>query len=159
MKNLQKVLTSCLFSAIISFALGQLAQLVEHPLDVRRVSGSSPLLSTIRDQVERLGLFSFSVWSSENPLAVGRVSGSSPLLSTIKDCFVRSSLFLFVFSFCFRSLRPSRQTWFFVFLRDVEGAVPYESYPPSVGGVGRGLAPAAFSGGRLPPLQILSRLR
>ena len=28
---------------------GQLAQLVEHPLDVRRVSGSSPLLSTTKE--------------------------------------------------------------------------------------------------------------
>ena len=78
---------------------GQLAQLVEHPLDVRRVSGSSPLLSTMKSTCESKCFFLFvfrPYLSSENPLAVGRVGGSSPLLSTMKDCFVRSSLFLFV---------------------------------------------------------------
>ena len=39
---------------------GQLAQLVEHPLDVRRVSGSSPLLSTTKDPLpEGSGSFPF----------------------------------------------------------------------------------------------------
>ena len=38
--------------AIIILASGRLAQLVEHSLDVRRVSGSSPLSSTIHEKSE-----------------------------------------------------------------------------------------------------------
>ena len=42
-------------------ALGRLAQLVEHALDVRRVSGSSPLSSTIHEKSElnEFGFFLF----------------------------------------------------------------------------------------------------
>ena len=50
-KNFQrfwkKGLTNGKESCIMQPALGRLAQLVEHALDVRRVSGSSPLSSTI----------------------------------------------------------------------------------------------------------------
>ena len=38
-------------------ALGRLAQLVEHALDVRRVSGSSPLSSTKKDTTQLGGVF------------------------------------------------------------------------------------------------------
>ena len=44
-------------------ALGRLAQLVEHALDVRRVSGSSPLSSTTYEKSELLptgNVFGFS---------------------------------------------------------------------------------------------------
>ena len=40
----------------ISQRQGRLAQLVEHSLDVRRVSGSSPLTSTIRTTVEGISI-------------------------------------------------------------------------------------------------------
>ena len=43
---------------------GRLAQLVEHALDVRRVSGSSPLSSTRKKAIHPDGLFCFI---SENP--------------------------------------------------------------------------------------------
>ena len=36
-----------------SFAVGRLAQLVEHPLDVRKVAGSSPTSSTIKLHLEK----------------------------------------------------------------------------------------------------------
>ena len=39
---------------------GRLAQLVEHPLDVRRVSGSSPLSSTMKTpRSKERGVFSY----------------------------------------------------------------------------------------------------
>ena len=38
--------TTAFFCVIITLESGRLAQLVEHSLDVRRVSGSSPLAST-----------------------------------------------------------------------------------------------------------------
>ena len=40
---------------IIVSVRGHLAQLVEHSLDVRRVSGSSPLMSTIKTELSRFG--------------------------------------------------------------------------------------------------------
>ena len=58
---------------------GRLAQLVEHALDVRRVSGSSPLSSTIFPSCHCDGRLAQLV---EHALDVRRVSGSSPLSST-----------------------------------------------------------------------------
>ena len=46
-KRGRKHLTNCRRTCIIHHVVGRLAQLVEHALDVRRVSGSSPLSSTI----------------------------------------------------------------------------------------------------------------
>ncbi len=45
-------LTNRLEAAIITHAFGRLAQLVEHPLDVRKVAGSSPTSSTILEKSE-----------------------------------------------------------------------------------------------------------
>ena len=48
-------------------ALGRLAQLVEHALDVRRVSGSSPLSSTIDTPLSlnrMAGLFYAQKWKN-----------------------------------------------------------------------------------------------
>ena len=43
-----------IFCGKILSVMGRLAQLVEHSLDVRRVSGSSPLTSTIYDYLVKL---------------------------------------------------------------------------------------------------------
>ena len=59
----KKDLTNSKESCIMKPALGRLAQLVEHALDVRRVSGSSPLSSTTYEKSELLpigNVFGFS---------------------------------------------------------------------------------------------------
>ena len=56
-KQLKFLLTKLLRLIIIQPASGRLAQLVEHPLDVRKVAGSSPTSSTIAKQVLRSLLF------------------------------------------------------------------------------------------------------
>ena len=48
----KKCLTNIHASVIITHAFGRLAQLVEHPLDVRKVAGSSPTSSTILEKSE-----------------------------------------------------------------------------------------------------------
>ena len=53
-KKWKKYLTKSVKPCIIHHAPGRLAQLVEHALDVRRVSGSSPLSSTIHEKSELL---------------------------------------------------------------------------------------------------------
>ncbi len=45
-RNAKKHLTNPKVHGIITHAFGRLAQLVEHPLDVRKVAGSSPTSST-----------------------------------------------------------------------------------------------------------------
>ena len=53
----RKLLTNSQSFVIIHLASGRLAQLVEHALDVRRVSGSSPLSSTINQSSARMADF------------------------------------------------------------------------------------------------------
>ena len=57
---LRKHLTNRCIVVIMIPAFGRLAQLVEHALDVRRVSGSSPLSST-KKTIHPDGLF-YLVW-------------------------------------------------------------------------------------------------
>ena len=71
---------------------GRLAQLVEHALDVRRVSGSSPLSSTTGFSRNYFREISFLMKKDgrlaqlvEHALDVRRVSGSSPLSSTTQE--------------------------------------------------------------------------
>ena len=52
-KTFGKHLTNTRAPAIICTASGRLAQLVEHPLDVRKVAGSSPTSSTRRVEQKR----------------------------------------------------------------------------------------------------------
>ena len=56
---IKKSLTNLLPCAIIMSAFGRLAQLVEHPLDVRKVAGSSPTSSTIHPASSEAGFSSF----------------------------------------------------------------------------------------------------
>ena len=58
-KTFGKHLTNTRAPAIICTASGRLAQLVEHPLDVRKVAGSSPTSSTIHPASSEAGFSSF----------------------------------------------------------------------------------------------------
>lgn len=62
-----------------TFVYGRLAQLVEHSLDVRRVSGSSPLTSTKSPKPLALGIF-LSLFSSRCPEMKGSRAASAFLI-------------------------------------------------------------------------------
>ena len=86
-KNFQrfwkKGLTNGKESCIMQPALGRLAQLVEHALDVRRVSGSSPLSSTIRNSFPRRWRFQrlgrMSIFSGKRSKSVRSIAAGQPV--------------------------------------------------------------------------------